>query len=47
MITMSGFDEINKLNTIYANKSLLHFYVASDDYGIVECIHELILHSVI
>lgn len=47
MITLSGFDEINKLNTIYGNKSLLHFHIDSVDYGIVECLHELILHSVI
>jgi len=47
MITLSGFDRDNKLRTEYADKSLLHFWVDSNDYGIVECCHELILHSVI
>ena len=47
IITLSGFDENNKLKTIYEPKSLIHFWVNSQDYGIVECLHELILHSVI
>jgi D-sedoheptulose 7-phosphate isomerase len=47
MITLSGFDENNKLKTIHEPNSILHFWVNSQDYGIVECIHELILHSVI
>lgn len=46
-ITLSGFDPDNKLRTLYSMHSLMHFYVPSNDYGIVECIHELILHSVI
>lgn len=47
IITLSGFDPNNKLRTLYSSKSLSHFYVESTDYGIVECLHELILHSVI
>lgn len=47
MITMSGFDINNKLKTLYEKNSELHFYVNSTDYGIVECMHELILHSII
>lgn len=47
MITLSGFKATNKLKTKYADKSLIHFYVRSEDYGIVECMHEVILHSVI
>jgi hypothetical protein len=31
----------------YTNDSDLHFYVPSRDYGIVEYIHGIILHSVI
>lgn len=46
LVTLSGFSEDNQLRTMYADKSL-HFYVPSKDYGIVECLHELILHSVI
>jgi D-sedoheptulose 7-phosphate isomerase len=47
MITLSGFSNDNKLKTNYTESSLLHFWVDSNDFGIVECIHELILHSVI
>jgi len=47
MITMSGFSNKNKLKTQFENDSLLHFWVDSTDYGIVECLHELILHSII
>ena len=46
MVTLSGFSPHNLLKTHYGTKSL-HFYVPSNDYGIVECLHELILHSVI
>lgn len=46
-ITMSGFSSSNILKTNFENKSLLHFWVDSNDYGIVECLHELILHSVL
>lgn len=47
LITMSGFDLNNPLRINYADKSLMHFYVPSNDYGIVELLHNLILHSVI
>jgi D-sedoheptulose 7-phosphate isomerase len=47
MITLSGFDKNNKLKTKFDSKSLINFWVDSQDYGIVECLHELILHSVI
>jgi len=47
MITLSGFDSDNKLRTEYRHDSLLHFYVPSKDYGIVEYMHGIILHSVI
>lgn len=46
MITLSGFDKKNRLRE-YSDASLLHFWVDSSDYGIVECLHEIILHSVI
>ena len=46
MITLSGFSTDSKLMELSKN-SLLHFYVNSSHYGIVECTHEIILHSVI
>jgi len=47
IITLSGFSETNKLNIRYSKEALINFYVSSTDYGIVECLHELILHSII
>lgn len=47
LITLSGFDNDNPLKTMYGKKSLMHFYIPSKDYGIVELLHNLILHSVI
>lgn len=47
MITLSGFEPDNKLRTLYKGHSLAHFYVPSKDYGIVEYLHGIILHSVI
>ncbi len=46
MVTLSGFDINNKLKG-YTDSSLLHFWVDSHDYGVVECTHEIILHSII
>lgn len=44
-ITFSGFNKNNLLNSF--NNALLNIYVNSSDYGIVECLHELLLHSII
>lgn len=47
VITMSGFEPNNPLRLFYGSQSLMHFYIPSKDYGIVELMHNLILHSVI
>jgi len=47
LITLSGFSKNNLLKKNYENYSKLHFYVDSNDYGIIECLHCLILHSII
>lgn len=46
-ILLTGFDRNNHLRQYYASKSLLEFWIDSTNYGIVECAHEIILHSVI
>jgi D-sedoheptulose 7-phosphate isomerase len=46
MITLSGFSENNKLKTL-TEESYLHFWVDSSDYGVVECLHQVILHTVV
>lgn len=46
MITLSGFSENNKLKTM-TQDSYLHFWVDSNCYGVVECLHQVILHTVV
>ncbi len=45
-ISLSGFDKSNYLNVVGARKGLLNFYVESNSYGVVECVHQIILHTV-
>ena len=45
-IILTGFKIDNKLRQLYSDFSELEFWVDSNDYGIVECAHEAILHSV-
>jgi len=46
-IILTGFDADNKLRKKYSDSALLDFYVPSKDYGIVENLHSIFLHSVI
>lgn len=46
-VSLSGFKTDNKLKICAENNSKLHFWIDSTDYGVVECCHEIILHSVI
>lgn len=46
-IVLTGFNPENRLRKEYGSKALLEFWVDSKDYGVVECLHEIILHSVI
>jgi D-sedoheptulose 7-phosphate isomerase len=43
IITLSGFEKENKL----VNKGKINFYLDSNSYGIVECYHQTILHTVL
>jgi len=46
-IILSVFDSNNQLRTLYKDSALIDFWIDSKDYGVVECVHEIILHSVI
>jgi len=46
-VILTGFDKNNSLKKNYSDKASLEFWVDSTNYGVVECIHEIILHSVI
>jgi D-sedoheptulose 7-phosphate isomerase len=43
VITLSGFQKNNKLN----GKGDVNIYLDSNNYGIVECYHHLILHAIL
>jgi len=42
-IILSGFDKSNKLRN-YSSAAKEEFWVDSKDYGVVECVHQIILH---
>ena len=46
-IILTGFDANNKLKSTYSKHALLDYHVPSSDYGIVENMHAIFLHSVI
>ena len=46
-IIMTGFDLKNSLRSEFSNEAFLDFWIDSNDYGIIECSHEIILHSII
>lgn len=43
IITLSGFKSDNKLQ----DKGEVNFYIESNSYGVVECFHQVILHSLL
>ena len=43
-LALTGFNKDNKLNNMDA---AFKYHVDSDDYGIVECLHQILLHSII
>ena len=43
-LALTGFNKNNKLNNMNAS---FKYHVDSDDYGIVECLHQILLHSIL
>ena len=48
-VSLTGFKPNNALRALstFSKQCLLEFHVESEDYGIVECVHELLLHSIL
>ena len=46
-ICLTGFDHENKLKSFSSQFKLFDMWVDSFDYGIVECVHQIFLHSVL
>ena len=43
---LTGFNPENKIRTM-AEHALWNYYISSDDYGVVECVHQIFLHGVV
>ena len=44
-IILTGFDTMNELRKNYATYADLDMHVASNSYGVVECVHQIFLHT--
>jgi D-sedoheptulose 7-phosphate isomerase len=45
-VLLTGFDPENPCRKLYKNKVNLEYWVDSADYGVVECTHQIFLHSI-
>ena len=43
---LTGFNPENKIRSM-AEHALWNYYINSDDYGVVECVHQIFLHGVV
>ena len=45
--SLTGFSKDNKMNSFSSSFKMFDFWVDSSDYGIVECVHQIFLHSIL
>lgn len=45
-VALSGKNKNNWLNTVTGEYKKLNVWVNSQDYGVVECVHQILLHSI-
>ena len=43
---LTGFKSDNKIRTM-SKTALWNYHIASEDYGVVECVHQIFLHGVV
>ena len=46
-IMLTGFDQGNRMRRDFCDDAFLDIWVNSRDYGIVECTHQIFLHSIL
>jgi len=46
-VALSGREHSNKLHSKEYRNRALNFWVNSKDYGVVECVHQVLLHSIL
>lgn len=44
-ITITGFDKDNTVRNLYSTQAALDVHVDSHSYGVVECVHQVFLHT--
>jgi D-sedoheptulose 7-phosphate isomerase len=44
-IILTGFDSLNELRANYSTYAEIDMYVNSKSYGVVECVHQVFLHT--
>ena len=43
---LTGFNPENRIRSM-AQNALWNYYISSEDYGVVECVHQIFLHGVV
>ena len=46
-ILLTGFSKNNRLRNSFSSDAIEEFWVDSNSYGIVECLHQVILHAIV
>jgi len=46
-IILTGFEPDNKLRANHADNAIIDYWIDSNSYGVVECVHQIFLHSII
>lgn len=46
-ILLTGFHSNNKIRKEFSNHAALDYWIDSHSYGVVECVHQIFLHSII
>ena len=46
-ITLTGFDANNRVRSSFGSSAVVDFWVDSNSFGIVECLHQVILHAIL
>lgn len=46
-VILTGFNINNKIRKDFAEYAYLEYWVDSNSYGVVECVHQIFLHSII
>ena len=44
-VTITGFDKDNRLRKLFSPSAALDMHVDSHSYGVVECVHQVFLHT--